>query len=758
MQEPARGERVAALARAADVWIRGPVARLAGLTDEALAALNPRLVIGWVSAFGRSGPYAGYPASEALVAAKVGRMLQFRGSASRPGPVYAALQVATHAASQALLAAVLAALRARDRDGVGQVVETSLARGLLAYEMNNVLATQVNARLRARGEPELPAPPDPMTAMPTLNYHPLRAADGRWLQMGNLLPHLFRSFIEAIGLAAEMDALGVSGPTEQWPDEPRERLRSLMLARLQERSAEDWQRLFVADGGVASHPYQSTQQALDDPDLVANGHVVPYGGSGRQLGLLARLTRTPGRVGAMPPAVGEHEAEVAAWLAQRVGDDRARASRNASPGAPALLRPPPLAGVTVVEAATIIAAPFGAAMLADMGARVIKFEPLDGDPFRGMPPGLGAARVNTGKRSIALDLKRPQAREIAHRLIAGADIFIHNYRPGVPERLGLDWATLSALNPRLVHVSANGYGPAGPGALRPSTHPIPGAALGGVLWHIGGAPDTGPMDEAALRETARRLMRANEVNPDPNTSLVIASAAMLGLAARERLGTGQAIFVDMFGANAWANFDDAIAWPDKPARPLPDREGHGLHALWRLYPCATGWVFLALSDEAAWRRMRELLGAAMARVPTVSFAQASGRAAGAGAAASADAAEGAASAAVAAALAAMFAGGDADDWEVRLAPHGVGCVRADGALPDAFFLDDPQARAESLTVPARHPEWGDYRRHGPMAVFGTTPGECEGTAALGGATDELLAGLGMDAKAVAALREAGVVG
>jgi crotonobetainyl-CoA:carnitine CoA-transferase CaiB-like acyl-CoA transferase len=148
----------------------------------------------------------------------------------------------------------------------------------------------------------------------------------------------------------------------------------------------------------------------------------------------------------------------------------------------------------------------------------------------------------------------------------------------------------------------------------------------------------------------------------------------------------------------------------------------------------------------------------MARVPTVSFAQASGRAAGAGAAASADAAEGAASAAVAAALAAMFASGDADDWEVRLAPHGVGCVRADGALPDAFFLDDPQARAESLTVPARHPEWGDYRRHGPMAVFGATPGECEGTAALGGATDELLAGLGMDAKAVAALREAGVVG
>jgi crotonobetainyl-CoA:carnitine CoA-transferase CaiB-like acyl-CoA transferase len=727
--------RLESLARAADLWVRGPAECPAGLDDAALAALNPRLVIGWVSAFGRTGPYAGYPASEALVAAKVGRMLQFRGAVSRPGPVYSALQVATHAASQALLAALLAALRARDRDGVGQVVETSLARGLLAYEMNNVLATQVNARLRGRGETELPAPPDPMTVMPTLNYHPVRAADGRWLQLGNLLPHLFRSFVEAIGLAAEMDALGVSGPTEQWPEAEREALRSLILARLQERDADAWQRLFVADGGVASHPYQSTQEALADPDLVANGHVVPFGEGGCQLGLIARLTRTPGRVGERVPAVGEDEAEVLAWLAGRAAAVAAQA--------PAVRRPPPLAGVTVVEAATIIAAPFGAAMLADMGARVIKFEPLDGDPFRGMPPGLGAARVNTGKQSIALDLKRPQARAIAHRLIAGADLFIHNYRPGVPERLGLDWATLSAINPRLVHLSANGYGPAGPGALRPSTHPIPGAALGGVLWQVGGAPDAGPMDEATVRETARRLMRANEVNPDPNTSLVIASAAMLGLAARDRLGVGQAIFVDMFGANAWANFDDAIAWPGKPPRPMPDRDGYGLHPLWRLYPCAQGWVFLAIDGAQAWEGLRAQLSAEFAVEPALARDYPAACAGGA---------------AVSDALARVFAGAPAAQWEARLASRGVGCVQADAATPDGFFLNDPQAIDQGLCLAAEHPQWGAYRRHGALAVFDGTPGVYLGTAALGGSTGALLAELGLPAGERAALREAGVVG
>ena len=248
------------LASQTDVWVRGPDPADPALSDEDLARANPRLIIGWVSAFGRSGPYAGYPASEALVAAKAGRMLQFRGSASRPGPVYAALQVATHAASQSLLAGVLAALRAQARDGLGQVIETSLLRGLLPYEMNNVLAAQVNAQRRARGEAELPAPPDPMVAMPTLNYHPVQTADGHWLQLGNLLPHLFMSFVRAIGLADELAALGVSGPTELWPEGPREAFRDRILQRLQEKTLAQWQSLFIADGGVASHPYQSRQK------------------------------------------------------------------------------------------------------------------------------------------------------------------------------------------------------------------------------------------------------------------------------------------------------------------------------------------------------------------------------------------------------------------------------------------------------------------------------------------------------------------
>ena len=102
-------------------------------------------------------------------------------------------------------------------------------------------------------------------------------------------------------------------------------------------------------------------------------------------------------------------------------------------------------------------------MLADLGARVIKVEPPEGDPFRAMMGGLGAARVNAGKESICVDLKTEEGRRVAHGLIARADVLIHNYRVGVPERLGIGYDEARAINPLLVYVSVNGYGPPGRG-------------------------------------------------------------------------------------------------------------------------------------------------------------------------------------------------------------------------------------------------------------------------------------------------------
>ena len=649
------------------------------VTDRAvdlrgLRARRPDLVCGAIE------PFEGLPLDEAAIAARLGRMMTFRGVVDRDGPVFSAVQVATHTIAQAVASGVVAGLYSRDRGRGGCHFTTTLAHGLLPYEMGGLFVPQ----LAARGIETQPMTADPFTLMPTINYHPVQCADGRWIQLGNLLPHLLERFLHCVGLA---DVLEHGDQPMLWSESVRETFRDRLLRRMQERTAAEWMDLFVADGGIVAHPYQTTQQALDDPDLVENGHVVATA-LGRQLGVVARLDATPGSPGSTIPSVGEFPLDRALARTVRAPSVAGRAER-------------PLEGVTIVEFATIIAAPLGVSMLADLGARVIKVEPPEGDPFRGMLGGLGAARVNAGKQSICLDLKSPDGRRIAQRLIARADVVVHNYRLGVPERLGIGYRDACAANPKIVYVSVNGYGPRGPGALRPSTHPIPGAALGGVVMQLGGALPEPLLDIAELRDAARRISRANELNPDPNTSSVVATAATLGLAAVERCGVGQAVFVDMFGANAYANFDDFFDHPGKPARASLDASALGVAPYRRLYRAADAWVLLSV-DAARWDACRAEIAALAGEDHRDT--------------------------------AAAFASNAAQWWEDRLRARGFTCVRADGPAPAERI-----AAAGVLTVDATTQAWGVYRRHAPLLRFSTAGnGAIGGWPALGEHTNALL--------------------
>lgn len=660
------------------------------LDADSLQDQRPDLVYGHVSGFGIKGPYKDYPGYEGVVAAKSGRMLNFAGVANRDGPNYSALQVGVHATAQSIAAAVLAALDAKERTAQGLSFNTSLLRGMIPYEMGVISMRQ----LQDKGI--LPQPQvarDRTKSMPTLNYHPVQTKDGHWLQLGNLLPHLLTNFLKSAGFDEVFEDPKYKGDPMRWDPEVREEFRDRMLAHMQTRTLAEWTDHFVKDGGVVSHPYQSTQDALNDPDIVANGHVVEVE-SGKQIGLLANLTATPGKAG------GCHTQTSISNLQGRL---RSSTSSGLSPVKK------PLEGVTVVESATIIAAPLGAATLADMGARVIKLEPLGGDPFRSMMSSLGASKCNTGKESICLDLKSLEGQKIAQELAQKADIWIHNYRVGVPEKLGIGYEDLSKVNPQLIYISANGYGPNGPGAKRPSTHPIPGAALGGVVWQIGGLPE--PSEEAdveSLRETARKLLRANEVNPDPNTSMVVATTACLGLHARRASGQGQKIFIDMFGANAYANWDDFLSYEGKNNRLPMDSDGYGLGPLYRLYACQNGWIFLGVVSE----KEKDALSSAL----EISLKS---------------------NGSLQEELASKFKENDAPYWEAKLTARGIGCVVADEAAPPDWFLTDPHVREEGLLVPAQHPDWGDYLRLGPMVEF-DEQASYPGTEAAGGSTRELL--------------------
>ena len=653
------------------------------LDYASLHARHPHLILCHISGYGSQGPRADYPGYEHLVAASTGRMRLFSGLADRPGPSFSALQVGVHACAQSAATGILAALLEQGGDGEGRLVETSMLQGMLPHELVGMIGAQF---------PEffgdfIPAVPPAVIEppIPSLFYHPAQTSDGRWVQFGNLLPHLFDNFLlvtELIDVLADPD---YDQGQMMLPQEKQEAFRERMLLRIQERTAEEWMAACVADGGVVATAHQTTQQAIADPDIVANGHVIDRQDGGKQLGPVARLTRTPGDP-------GNEAAPDDGW---------ADLWRNTSRSAPGRSNDGqlPLAGIRVLEIATIIAAPLAASYLADMGAEVIKVEPIGGDPFRGLLGGLGSAKVNAGKRSLSIDLKSDTGRQIVLGLIKDADVLIHNFRPGVPERLGIGYAQVEKVNPDIVYIQANGYGPDGPGAQRPSTHPIPGAAMGGVLFQMGERVPEALLGIDDLRLWTRRLMHANEVNPDPNTSLVITTSTLLGLVARQRTGLGQQILVDMFGANAYANSDDFLTFPGKPDRAMPDAELLGLSATYRLYHCSGDeWIFLAMTNEKEYRLFFDVLSGAGIQAPALEVLQAGGQT-------------------VSDALETLFVGNDSAFWENLLASAGVGCVRANAITPREFWLTDPQSIALGLTAETEHPLWGTYRRHGRQVMF-----------------------------------------
>ena len=198
----------------------------------------------------------------------------------------------------------------------------------------------------------------------------------------------------------------------------------------------------------------------------------------------------------------------------------------------------PLAGVVVVDFSRVLAGPYATALLADLGARVIKVEPRDGDDYRHVGPWLGDesalfASVNRGKESIVLDLKQPEDLEVALALCDRADVVVENFRPGVAQKLGIGAEALTARNPRLVYASISGFGQASPMRERPAYDIIVQALTG--LMTINGDPAGPPT-------------LVGESIGDVAAGLYGSWAIIAGLYQRERTGAGCRIDLAMFDA------------------------------------------------------------------------------------------------------------------------------------------------------------------------------------------------------------------
>jgi crotonobetainyl-CoA:carnitine CoA-transferase CaiB-like acyl-CoA transferase len=791
----ARGKRLAALDLAVPAGQRR-VAELAGDADVAIVALEPatadRLAVGEatlragnarlvhceVTGFGRGHPLSGVPGHEGIVAARAGRAHEFAVLFGGERPAFPAVPVASYGAAMLALQGVFAALVERERTGSGQAVSTSLLSALGVFDLSG-WAPGADRALR-------------LADVPMLFYTVARSGDGVWLQFSQNSPRLFRAFLGAIGLEDLLTQPRFRhAPRVPDPDDARE-LRALLLDRIGQRSWKEWQEVFAAIPDVSAEPFAWPGEALAHPQLVHTGDSSevpdPDVGHLKWLGPLVTCSATPAVRPTVPanPADGPGPAD---WATPTVSPAASAtvspaasatvspaasptvspaasatvspaASATVSPAASATVSPAPsptrstrgttpvptgglLQGITVLELATWIATPMATALLAELGARVIKIEPFEGDPMRQYgPAGLKCVQ---GKESIALDLKTPEGREIVHRLARGADVLLHNYRPGVPERLGIDYETVRALNRRLVYLYAASYGSTGPMSARPAFHVTAGAICGGALAQSGADGAPGPDARLTGAEVAwwsQHLTRCNESNPDFNAALAVAAAVTMALYARERTGEGQSLETRMMLSNAYTLSEHFVDFETHPGHTFPDRGLHGLGALYRLYPAREGWVFVAAAGQRDFVRLCHALGTP-GLAEDARFADAGGRARH-----DADLTD---------ELAAAFRGRHAHVWEEELTALGVGCVEVHDGPHAAYIFDAPWAERLGFSARSAASGLGPYRRYG-RAVRSTRdlgpPGAAD---RVGAQSRSILSGLGYDDGSIDKLVLGGVV-
>ena len=255
--------------------------------------------------------------------------------------------------------------------------------------------------------------------------------------------------------------------------------------------------------------------------------------------------------------------------------------------------PGPLAGIRVLDLTSVVSGPLATMSLADQGAEVIKIEPLGGDITRRSRQSISASgefsalfvSSNRGKRSLALDLKRPEAAKIMRKLIASSDVLVQNFRPGTMERLGLGEPTLRELNPRLIYVSISGVGESGPYAKKRVYDPI--------IQGLSGFADL----QAEPRTRRPQMIRT--IVADKTTAIFAAQAITAALFARERTGEGQHIRLAMLDTMI------AYLWPEAMTQyTVVGREATTADPTARpdlIFETADGYITVGTISDSEWQ-------------------------------------------------------------------------------------------------------------------------------------------------------------
>jgi crotonobetainyl-CoA:carnitine CoA-transferase CaiB-like acyl-CoA transferase len=686
------------LAADADVVIEGfapgTTARW-GVSADALRAANPRLVHCSITGFGPTGPYSTLKGYDSLVAAKAG--LTARGTfGHRDGPILFPVPWGSFGSAMQSVAGIIGALLVRDRTGRGQALDATMVNGI--DPLDYFVATIMQLAIKKGGA----GTSDTRALMGATRYGVLLITrDGRIVQTSTLLPHQGKALCEVAGIGhhladprfRRLPMFDSAEDAQAWED--------LLLEAFRAKDLGHWLPLLMASPDIAFEVGVTSEEGLDHPQIVHNGDEItiidPLVGPVRQVGPIGHFSRTPITPRTSAPVLG---ANAGAFSASPHHDTHEAAPAH------------PFAGVTIVEFGCFYAMPYGTAMMAALGARVIKIEDGGGDPHRmSFGPDVASNKTTAAKESLSLDLRTVEGRAIAHKIVAMADVFVSGFRSNVPIKLGLGYEELSALNPRLLYVDASGYGVDGPYAHRALYAQAAQAVAGSFGRQVGYWANPAQSEGMSVPELrAVILPRLNPVvDGDSSAALAVLAALALGVYHQQRTGEGQRMATSMIAGNAWCYSDDFCSYEGKRPVPLGDDDYHGVSAVDRVYPASDGsWICLVIRTEKEFAALVEAIGMPELRTDP-RFVNGEARAANDGA--------------LVAELSKCFTTRSASEWESSLSAVGVGCVEANLKGHPAFTVFDPVLRATGLTVAIDHPLFGEMIRSSPPVAFSETPGK-----------------------------------
>jgi crotonobetainyl-CoA:carnitine CoA-transferase CaiB-like acyl-CoA transferase len=567
LEAPSGPALLGALIAGADVCVaNGTSPPFAGLDPSTVTGLNPGLVYLNMPPYMDQTPWAGGAESSGLLSAYCS--LSLRQNSSAGTPVDPAFPYVLYLQGIWAAACCVAALVERERSGYGQIVTVAGIHGVLIAGSGGLLID--------------PTVPDKAAAFgaggPNAMYTRYRCADSEWIFLATLTEKFQRAALDVLGLSGILEDERIGGdldafllPANQvW-------VRARFEEQFRLRTCDEWLRVFRA-ADIPAGPVSDRKEYLASDAVTAIGLRQqvrdPTWGPVVMPANSINLVRTPAALRRPAPTPGEHTFEPGQWPARP-------ASASPAPAAQPPAAAGPLHGFRILDLGVVLAGPFAGALLAELGADVIKVEMPAGDSWRarGMP-------YIRGQRGLAIDLSTSPGRDAFYRLVRAGDVVLDNFRSGVLRRLGADYDRLRQVNPGIISLSITGFGDESPLAAEPAFDPLL-QARSGMMSAQGGDGDP--------------VLLTVPVN-DVTTAAASVLGTVVALFHRARTGEGQRIWTTLVGSAAMAQSEElleAAGW--EPVRTGgPDYLGPS--AVDRAYEAADGWVRIqALEDDAVAR-------------------------------------------------------------------------------------------------------------------------------------------------------------